>query len=116
MMHDRSDACRQTAGENDVTIIFKSEAAGRRWQHYTHNGAAEVAHQNGAGHLAELQQTERNYTVILGSHRNTCIKVEKDGQLCDRVRRPVLPRLTPHPDGRQDPVAMALRFAFYWFH
>ncbi len=66
-----------------MTIIFKSEAAGRRWQHFTH---AEAAQQNGAAPAAEPQRTERNYTVILGSHRNTCIKVEKDGQLCDRVR------------------------------
>ena len=72
-----------------MTIIFKSEAAGRRWQHFTHTGAAAAAAgQN--GHIAEQaadaqRQTERNYTVILGSHRNTCIKVEKDGQLCEQV-------------------------------
>ena len=38
-------------------------------------------------HAAQVHsQTERNYTIILGSHRNTCLKVEKDGQLCEAVR------------------------------
>lgn len=60
-----------------MTVIFKSEASGRRWQHLTARDGQEAA--------GGLPGVERNYTVILGSHRNTCIKVEKDGQLCDRV-------------------------------
>lgn len=71
-----------------MTIILKSEAGGRRWQHFAHNGdnGAMGQHGNGAQQAGDtLQRTERNYTVILGSHRNSCIKIEKDGQLCDRV-------------------------------
>lgn len=70
---------RILAGENDVTVIFKSQASGRRWQHLTARDGQEAAD--------GLPGVERNYTIILGSHRNTCIKVEKDGQLCDRVSR-----------------------------
>lgn len=86
LMHAEILQCHN-AGENDVTIILKSEAGGRRWQHFAHNGGNAVGQGgHGAQHPADPQQrTERNYTVILGSHRNSCIKVEKDGQLCDRV-------------------------------
>lgn len=77
-----------TTGENDVTVILKSEAGGRRWQHFARNGDDALNRGgNGPQHPADAQQqrTESNYTVILGSHRNSCIKVEKDGRLCDRV-------------------------------
>ena len=79
---------RDSAGENDVTVIFKSEAGGRRWQHLT-------------GIHAEQQGVERNYTLILGSHRNTCIRVEKDGQLCDRVT-------SPFSVAKSDPLILSL--------
>lgn len=69
-------------GENDVTVIFKSEASGRRWQHL-------------AGPGTQQQGVERNYTLILGSHRNTCIRIEKDGQLCDRVTITLICYLLP---------------------
>lgn len=87
LLHCQHDSISHNAGENDVTIILKSEAGGRRWQHFAHNGGNGVGPDaGGAQHPAHPQRrTERNYTVILGSHRNSCIKVEKDGQLCDRV-------------------------------
>ena len=59
-------------------MILKPAPGSRRWQHVT----TEV----GALAAPVQRQTERNYTIILGSHRNTCLKVEKDGQLCEAVR------------------------------
>lgn len=60
------------AGDNDVTVIFKPQAGGKRWQpllrqdHAAANGQAEPA-------------VEQNYTIILGSHRNSRLKFEKNG-------------------------------------
>jgi hypothetical protein len=71
-----------------VTVILKSEAGGRRWQHFARdggNGMERGGHGPQRPADPQQQRTESNYTVILGSHRNSCIKVEKDGQLCDRV-------------------------------
>eukprot|EP00884_Botryococcus_braunii_P002666 jgi/Botrbrau1/123/Bobra.0022s0109.1 len=48
-------------GENDVTIIFKGMPGSKRLQHTS------------------------NYTVILGSHRNSCLKFERDTVLCQQV-------------------------------
>jgi len=72
------------AGDNDATVILKPAPGSRRWQHVT----TEV----GALAAPVQRQTERNYTIILGSHRNTCLKVEKDGQLCEAVWLAVLRR------------------------
>jgi hypothetical protein len=35
--------------------------------------------------VGRASPVEQNYTVILGSHRNSCLKFEKDGELCCMV-------------------------------
>lgn len=60
-------------GETDATIIFKATPGSRRWQHLARAGNGDAAH-------------EENYTVILGSHRNSSLKIERDGQPCHTVR------------------------------
>lgn len=67
---------RPTPGENDVTIILKPVAGAKRWQHLQRQAGAE-------GALA----VESNYTVILGSHRNSKLKIEKNGEERAAVRR-----------------------------
>lgn len=52
------------AGRNDATVILKKEYGSRRWQDINGDGVPE-----------------ENYTIIVGSHRNSCIKVEKNGML-----------------------------------
>lgn len=61
-----------TAGENDVTVIFKPQAGGKRWQSLLRQEHGMVA-----GLLEPA--VEQNYTVILGSHRNSRLKFEKNG-------------------------------------
>lgn len=90
------------AGDNDVTVLLKPQSGSRRWQHISEHldavPATRVPPMQGsgaAGAAAERQQpasssgrsspVERNYTVILGSHRNKCLKFEKDGELCCMV-------------------------------
>ena len=61
-------------GQNDASIIFKAVPGGRRWQH--------------AESVVEAQQLNygRNYTMIVGSHRNSCFKIERNGQQMLQVR------------------------------
>ncbi len=82
------------AGGNDVTVIFKAQPGSRRWQHMAPNNAelavrpedAQRAERGGvAAPSGRTSPAERNYTVILGSHRNSCLKFEKDGELCCMV-------------------------------
>ncbi len=92
-------------GDNDVTVLLKPQSGSRRWQHISEHldpgPAARAPPMQGsrdvgaAGAAAERQRpasssgrsspVERNYTVILGSHRNKCLKFEKDGELCCMV-------------------------------
>jgi hypothetical protein len=67
---DLSVAGACVAGETDVTVLFKAAPGSRRWQHGT-----SLAGEGDSG-----------YTVILGSHRNRCLKIERDGQTCAQVR------------------------------
>jgi len=60
-----------SAGENDVTIILKPFPGAKRWQHLQRQ-------QGPAG--GEQFAVEANYTVILGSHRNSKLKIEKNGE------------------------------------
>lgn len=64
-------------GETDAAVIFKPTPGSKRWQHIAREGSN-----------AEAQQltTEDNYCVILGSHRNSSLKVEKCGIQCAMVR------------------------------
>ncbi|KAK9794943.1 hypothetical protein WJX73_004115 [Symbiochloris irregularis] len=64
----------EVRGQNDASIIFKSSPGGRRWQH--------------AESLVEAQQGNfgRQYTMIVGSHRNTCFKIERNGQQVLQVK------------------------------
>ena len=63
------------AGDNDVTLLLKAVPGGCRPQH---NGVT-----------ADLLPS---YTVVFGSHRNSCFKVERDGLTCSRVS-PCLPSI-----------------------
>jgi hypothetical protein len=74
-------------GDNDVTVIFKTKPGSRRWQHNESDDALRSVF------------VEHGYTVILGSHRNTCLKFERDGQLQDLVDmvRGALPQLFTSP-------------------
>eukprot|EP00775_Hariotina_reticulata_P005568 gene5568-5805_t len=72
-------------GENDVTIILKPFPGAKRWQHYQRQ-------QGPAG--AELA-IEDNYTVILGSHRNSKLKIEKNGD--EKAAASGLPGCTVSP-------------------
>lgn len=54
----------EAKGRNDATVILKKEYGSRRWQDINGDGLPE-----------------ENYTIIVGSHRNSCIKVEKNGML-----------------------------------
>jgi hypothetical protein len=50
-------------GETDATVLLKAKPGGKRWQHQ-----------------------QDNYTVIFGSHRNSCLKLEKNGATVAMVR------------------------------
>ena len=78
------------AGENDVTLILKTHAGSKRWQHFA-RGSAQPAALPAPDQL-QLQQgpwqrppVDEGYTLILGSHRNSCLKIEKNGVLVHRV-------------------------------
>ncbi len=64
-------------------MLLKQQTGSRRWPHLAGGGAAAngAAAANGRG----PSPVEQNYTVILGSHRNSCLKFEKDGELCCMV-------------------------------
>lgn len=69
-------------------MLLKQQSGSRRWQHLAANGAGTVPPAAGRG-----SPVEQNYTIILGSHRNSCLKFEKDGELCCMVSsrcRPLL--------------------------
>ncbi|KAL3139743.1 hypothetical protein ABBQ38_004048 [Trebouxia sp. C0009 RCD-2024] len=69
--------CFDVKGENDATVILKASPGSKRWQHY-------VRDNQGAAHLGNLH-TDSNYTIIIGSHRNSCLKFEKDLVLCHQA-------------------------------
>lgn len=62
-----------------MTVLLKPQAGSRRWQHAVGGPRPE----EGAGRASPV---ESNYTIILGSHRNSCLKFEKDGEICCMVR------------------------------
>lgn len=77
--------CFEASAENDVTVIFKPTPGARRWQ--------PMKRQDGmAG--AGASMVEDNYTVILGSHRNSCLKFEKNGHTCCMVDNVVASRVS----------------------
>ncbi|KAL4421040.1 hypothetical protein ABPG77_007515 [Micractinium sp. CCAP 211/92] len=86
-LHDgRGCLSFEVKGDNDATVLLKQQTGSRRWQHLAGGGAAAngAAAANGRG----PSPVEQNYTVILGSHRNSCLKFEKDGELCCMVANP----------------------------
>lgn len=62
----------EAKGDTDVTIILKSMPGAKRLQ------PLQLACVQGDGTKGSLA-VEQNYTVILGSHRNSCLKFEKNG-------------------------------------
>ena len=61
-----------------MTVLLKPRSGSRRWQHLTTAESLAAPGRN--------SPVESNYTIILGSHRNTCLKIERDGELCCQVR------------------------------
>eukprot|EP00887_Chlorella_sp_A99_P006709 scaffold3.g6709.t1 len=79
----------ESKGDNDVTVLLKPQSGSRRWQHAAAD-APPPAQLRGQQRAAprppdRASPVERNYTVILGSHRNSCLKFERDGELCCSV-------------------------------
>lgn len=77
----------EVKGDNDVTLILKPQCGSRRWQHLSlspRKGGSPPAEPTATGSPQSRAHSpvEANYTVILGSHRNSCLKIEKDGELC----------------------------------
>ena len=74
------------AGCNDATIILKERCGSRRLQDM--NGLMD-----------------EHYTIIIGSHRNSCVKIERNGELkyVERYRKEDV-KLTP------------VRFTSFWIH
>lgn len=74
----------EVKGDTDATVLLKQQSGSRRWQHLA-LGAAAAAAANGQPAAGRGSPVEQNYTIILGSHRNSCLKFEKDGELCCMV-------------------------------
>ncbi|KAI8103840.1 hypothetical protein M9435_006367 [Picochlorum sp. BPE23] len=55
----------EAKGSNDVTILLKEQYGSRRWQNDLVSRSAE----------------HQGYTVIIGSHRNSCVKIEKNAKV-----------------------------------
>ena len=83
----KPDPLPSSSGETDAAVIFKPTPGSRRWQHMAREGDTH----------AEQLMTEDNYTVILGSHRNSNLKVEKSGVHCAMVRTRSLGMLGTFP-------------------
>ena len=83
-------------GANDATVIFKSTPGSKRWQHASSRGfnsrefsaagsslplaSTSTSTSNPEPHSpSSSSSSEPSYTVILGSHRNSCLKFERDG-------------------------------------
>lgn len=65
----------EAKGETDVTVILKSTPGAKRLQPLLRQTATAAS---GAGHSGgNALQVEENYTIIFGSHRNSCLKIEK---------------------------------------
>ncbi|GLI59392.1 hypothetical protein VaNZ11_001258, partial [Volvox africanus] len=60
----------EAKGDTDVTVILKSTPGAKRLQPLLRQGGT-----SGGNAL----QVEQNYTIIFGSHRNSCLKIEKNG-------------------------------------
>jgi hypothetical protein len=70
-------------GDNDATVLLKPRSGSRRWQHITSD--TKVLQGPSAAETGRSSPVESNYTIILGSHRNSCLKFERDGELCCTV-------------------------------
>lgn len=95
--------CFEAKADTDVTIILKAAPGARRWQPLQHAGRGSSAEQHASTsgrdaaspllHPSQPQpqpastpKVEPNYTVIMGSHRNSCLKFEKNGTTTCTVR------------------------------
>lgn len=93
-----SDHLRPLA-TNDVTLLFKAKPGSRRWQHHERPDEDEVGGRppppppgpptstSPPPASSSAAPPEADYTVILGSHRNSCLKVERNGMPMARVSR-----------------------------
>lgn len=86
----------EAKGDTDVTIIFKSTPGAKRLQ------PLQRAQADGPNGSRGSLTVEQNYTVILGSHRNSCLKFEKNGVTQQMV-----------PDGPYSRVSKDAFTAFY---
>ncbi|GAX79048.1 hypothetical protein CEUSTIGMA_g6488.t1 [Chlamydomonas eustigma] len=72
----------EAKAETDVTIILKSCPGAKRLQPLVRTASSAIHHNN----VHMQRAVEPNYTVIFGSHRNSCLKVEKNGVTRAMVR------------------------------
>ncbi|GFR52255.1 hypothetical protein Agub_g14789, partial [Astrephomene gubernaculifera] len=66
----------EAKGDTDVTVILKSTPGAKRLQPLLRQAAGNAQGHGGGGNALQVEQ---NYTIIFGSHRNSCLKVEKNG-------------------------------------
>lgn len=64
----------EVCGETDATIILKAKPGSRRWQY-----------SSGSPHPNEK---EDNYVIIFGSHRNSLLSLERNGEKKEALRKP----------------------------
>lgn len=67
----------EARGTNDVTILLTSEFGSRRCPWYGGGGG---------GSLGVEGRMPCGYTIIIGSHRNSCVKIEKNGKMVCMVQ------------------------------
>ena len=77
--------CFEAKADTDVTVILKATPGARRLQPLQRADGLHGAHAQGVAAAAQ-SAVEPNYTVIFGSHRNSCLKFEKNGSTLTMVR------------------------------
>ena len=89
----------EARGRSDITVLLKSNprpgsAATRRLDHWSgaRVDADGAPRASAAASSSSSDDAEHTYLVILGSHRNSCLVIEKDGRVCHRAPGAWLPR------------------------
>ncbi|CAG9462062.1 unnamed protein product [Pedinophyceae sp. YPF-701] len=93
----------EARGLNDVTVMLKDQPGSRRWQDLSLSAStsapgadARVRSHDAGPPAARPRQAEQSYVVIIGSHRNRKVKIERNGaEMCThRVTPDVSPTKT----------------------
>lgn len=74
----------EARGTNDVTVLLTSQFGSRRRSWYVGEREALPCH----GSRKEEGNIQTGYTIIIGSHRNSCVKIEKNGMVVCLVETP----------------------------